>query len=103
MVIINTTFHVHRTVKSEFNLWIRNVYIKAATTTGLLTNPLLTRIIEGEDPEGTDYALHLSAPSLREAARWHDDTAVLLRNDMTARFGERVLFFTTYLEVMDLD
>ncbi len=102
MVVINTTFHVHRTVKSEFRFWLRNVYIKSALATGILTNPMLTRVIGGEDPEGTDFALHLTATSLREAVRWHDETAVLLRDDMAARFGERVLFFTTYLEVMDI-
>ena len=102
MHIINTTFHVHKSVRSEFFSWLRSVYVKAATATGFLTEPQLTRVIGGEDPEGTSSALQLKAPSLREAARWHDETAVLLRDDMSARFGERVLFFTTYLEVIDI-
>ncbi len=101
MVILNTTFHVHKSVRSEFLVWVRNVYIRAAIATGFLSDPLLTRVIGGEDPEGTSFALQLKSHSLREAARWHDETAVLLRDDMTSRFGERVLYFTTYLEVLD--
>lgn len=102
MHIINTTFHVHKTVRSAFLSWLRTVYVEAATATGFLTNPSLTRVIGHDDPEGSNYALQLCCPSLREAVRWHDDTAVLLRDDMKARFGEQVLFFTTYLEVIDL-
>lgn len=100
MHILNTTFHADKTVRSEFLSWLRGVYIQAATSTGLFTNPVLTRVLGNDDPQGTSYALQLTAQSLREAARWHDETAALLRDDMKARFGEKVLFFTTYLEVL---
>ncbi len=101
MYILNTTFSVHKTVRSEFLVWIRKVYMQAALATGFLTDPMLTRVVSNEDPDGSSYALQLKAPSLREAVRWHDDTAVLLRDDMQSRFGENVLFFTSYLEVLD--
>ncbi len=101
MYILNTTFSVHKSIRSEFNLWIRKVYIPAATATGILSNPQLARVIGTDDPDSSSYAMQFKAQSLREAVRWHDETAVLLRDDMHARFGERVLFFTTYLEVIE--
>lgn len=103
MIIINTTFHVHTSVRIAFKKWLGEVYVKAAMSTGLFSNPRLVRILGGEDPQGTDWALQLETPQLTEAVRWHDETAMLLRDDMTARFGEKVLFFTTYLQTENLE
>ena len=89
-------------MRSAFLSGRRTVYVEAATATGFLTNPGLTRVIGHDDPDGSSYALQLCCPSLREALPSHADTAVLLRDDMKVRFGEKVLFFTTYLEVIDL-
>lgn len=101
MYILNTTFAVHKSVRSEFLTWIRKTYIPAAESTGSLTKPQLTRVIGSEDPDSSSYALQFTSPKLREAVRWHDETAALLRDDMGVRFGKKVLFFTTYLEVIE--
>lgn len=101
MHLINTTFCVERSIDTAFRSWLKNVYIRSALSTPFLSVPMLTRVLGQEDPTATTYALHLHATSLAEARRWHDETAAMLRDDMSARFGQRVLFFTTYLEIID--
>ena len=45
-------------------------------------------------------ACEMQVESISEAVRWHDETACFLRDDMTARWGERAMFFTTYLKLI---
>jgi hypothetical protein len=101
MVILNTTFHVHVTVQKAFVEWLRQNYETAALATGFLTEPQLARVMGGEDPNGTSFAYQLKAPTLAEAKRWHDAEAAKLRGEMQARWGQKVLFFTTYLSLVD--
>lgn len=101
MVLLNTTFHVHVTVQKAFVDWLREEYQAAALATGFLTEPQLARVMGGDDPEGTSFAYQLKAPTLAHAKRWHDADAAKLRDDMTKRWGQKVLFFTTYLSIVD--
>jgi hypothetical protein len=43
----------------------------------------------------------LKAPTLADAKRWHDGEAATLRQDMVSRWGQKALFFTTYLSLID--
>jgi hypothetical protein len=101
MILLNTTFHVHVTVQKAFVEWLREEYQSAALATGYLTEPQLARVLGGDDPEGMSFAFQLKAPSLGEAKRWHDAEAAKLREDITKRWGQKVLFFTTYLSLVD--
>ena len=49
------------------------------------------------------YAVQLSATSREVAANWHDGPAAALRSQLSSRFGQKVLFFTTYMETIDID
>lgn len=101
MVLLNTTFHVHVTVQKAFVEWLRQEYQSAALATGFLTEPQLARVMGGDDPDGISFAYQLKAPTLGEAKRWHDAEAATLRNEMAKRWGQKVLFFTTYLSIID--
>jgi hypothetical protein len=101
MVLLNTTFHVHVTVQKAFVEWLRQEYQSAALATGFLTEPQLARVMGGDDPDGTSFAYQLKAPTLAQAKRWHDADAAALRNKITQQWGQKVLFFTTYLSIID--
>jgi hypothetical protein len=101
MVVLNTTFHVHCTVQRAFVEWLRNEYQVAALATGYLTDPQLARVMGGDDPDGISFAYQLKAPTLADAKRWHDGEAATLRLDMVSRWGQKALFFTTYLSLID--
>lgn len=98
MYILNTTFHVDNRVRRDFLDWARKVYMPAAIDTGLFGSARLLRVLTDTDSEGVSFALQMDCESISEARRWHDETATLLRDDMSQRWGDKVLFFTTYLK-----
>lgn len=101
MTIINTTFVIERSLEPEFMKWLKEVYVPAAMATGLFVSSRIAKVLSNEDPLAVSLACELVCDSLSEGVRWHDNTAVLLRDDMTARWGNRALFFTTYLTTVE--
>lgn len=100
MTLLNTTFHVHKSVDALFIKWVKEIYLPVAMDSGLFKNPLFTRIMTQVDPEATSYAVQLQASSHRDAEAWHDSTAAQLKDALAREVGERVLHFTTYMEIM---
>lgn len=101
MIILNTTFILERTLHDEVISWLNEVYLRAALQTGFFEHPRLAQVLTNEDPGQISIACELQCDSLSEAVRWHDETAVMLRSDMSRRWNERVLCFTTYLKIIN--
>ncbi|MBR3765925.1 MAG: DUF4286 family protein [Muribaculaceae bacterium] len=100
MTLLNTTFHVHKSVDALFIKWVKEIYLPVAMDSGLFKNPLFTRIMTQVDTEATSYAVQLQASSHSDAEAWHDSTAAQLKDALAREVGERVLHFTTYMEIM---
>lgn len=101
MYLLNTTFIVHRLAADGFTAWARSVYMPAARESKLFETVRLVRILTEVDPDTINYAVQMEAASLDEAQRWHDETATILKDDIAARMGDKVLSFTTFMEVME--
>lgn len=100
MALLNTTFHVHKSVDALFVKWVKEIYLPVAMDSGVFKNPLFTRIMTQVDPEATSYAVQLQARSLNDAETWHDDTAAKLKEALAREVGERVLHFSTYMQII---
>lgn len=100
MYILNTTFVLDHSLTDVFVSWLKEVYLPAAMATGIFGNSRVAKILQDQDPLTVNIACELSCESLSEAARWHDETASLLRDDIASRWGERVLNFSTYLKTL---
>ena len=100
MTIINTTFVLERSLYESFVAWLENVYISAAVSTGLFKQPRIVQVLTDSEPESVSIACELLCDSLSEADRWYNNSAILLHQNMHSLWGERVLFFTTYLKVV---
>lgn len=98
--LMNTTFVVHSLLTEKFIIWARDVYLAAASESGIFGTPLMMRVHQQVDPQADSIAVQLPAASLDDAERWHDETAAMLKDDLRARWGEGVLFFTTYMTVI---
>lgn len=101
MALLNTTFHVHKSVDALFIKWVKEIYLPVAMDSGLFKNPLFTRIMTQVDHEATSYAVQLQASSHSDAEAWHDSTAAQLKDALAREVGERILHFTTYMEIMN--
>lgn len=103
MTILNTTFFVEETLLKDFLRWLRDVYVKAAMATGVFTSHRVARVLNEGEPGVVSVACELRGDSLSECARWHDDTASLLRDNMHSIWGQRVMYFTSYLQEIELE
>lgn len=99
MYILNTTFIVGDELLEQFLDWARATYMPALAEAAF-TEIRMARVLHQVEPGATSVAIQGASPALAEATRWHDDTAAILRDDLKARFSGRVLFFTTYMEVL---
>lgn len=101
MIILNTTFVIHAPLECEFLQWVRQVYLPSAYAAGVFGSPTVARVLTRIEPDTESIAVQLTAADQKEAARWHDETASLLRDDLHARWGDRMMFFTTFMEVLE--
>lgn len=101
MIILNTTFIVESSLENAFVEWARSVYVPAMAAVEIFGPATVAKVLTQIEPGATSFAVQATASGLEEARRWHDETAALLRDDLAARYGERVLHFTTYMEVID--
>lgn len=100
MVLLNTTFHVHQSVDVAFHQWLREVYLPTADRSGVSIEPLVSRILGESEDGGVNYAVQFKVASLDIARRWHDTEAQAMKEKLFRQYGERVLHFTTYMEIL---
>lgn len=100
MLVINTTFHVENPLVEEFLTWVRNSYFAEASAAEGIGSPVLMRLLVEVDPEATSFAVQLSARDLATAECWHDTEGARLRDEFVSRRPGRIVFFTTYMEVL---
>lgn len=98
MIILNTTFFAEEQVAPAVLQWLREIYVKAAEAAGIFSVVELARITEPVEPGAVSFACRCCCHSAAEARRWHDSAAVLVRDELQSRWGQRVLWFTTYME-----
>lgn len=97
MIILNTTFYIHESIDEKFHQWLDQEYIPSALSSGL-AEPVVSRLLIEPQEGMTGYAVQISSESIENAQSWHDDKAASLRGKLSAQFGEKMLFFTTYME-----
>ncbi len=102
MILFNTTFHIHTSISDIFLEWVRSEYIPAAKAAGIFSNLAFLKILIKHDPDAESYAVQMLCEHKELAEEWHDSTAADLRGRMVRSYGERILFFTTYMEVLEL-
>lgn len=101
MILLNTTFIVHKSIERDFVYWIHETYIPAAEESGIFSDSILSRIMTQTDPEGTNYAVQMRAVSHDLAEKWHDCQAADLKNEIARTWGQKVLHFTTFMEILN--
>ncbi|MDE6809338.1 MAG: DUF4286 family protein [Muribaculaceae bacterium] len=99
--ILNTSFHMEASIAQAFIEWTKNDYIKAALEQSHFSNPVIARIMTETEPGVVGYAVHLETDNLAAASRWHDAEASELKGVLSRRFGQRIVFFSTFMEVVE--
>ena len=102
MIILNTSFHVHVSLADKFKAWVRQSYIPAAKSSGLLKSPRFAALLIEVQEDCLSYAVSFEAANIEDAVKWHDNEGAALRSELHRSFGEGVVFFTTYMEELSL-
>ena len=102
MTLLNTSFHFAAGLENEFLDWIRDIYFPASCSAGIFTDITLARI-EGDMHPGTSaYCFQMKAADAEAARHWHDVTAAPLRGELQRRYADRLVFFSTFMTVIEL-
>lgn len=97
MIILNTTFYVHESIGEQFRQWIEQEYIPSALNESL-SEPVVARLLMEPQEGMSGYAIQFVSETIAQAQKWHDDKAATLRGLLSGKYGEKILFFTTYME-----
>ena len=104
MYLVNTTFGVDGPLAADFAEYIHTRFIPAATSGSGLYAPLLSRVMEQHPEEGAPeshtMALQMRARDAKALERYCAETSPALLQAIRERWGDRVVSFTTVLEVI---
>lgn len=103
MTQLNTTFYVHSSVQTDFLEWVRGTYIPAALDSGLFRSPQLMLVEHQVEPDALTYAVQFMTHDTASARLWHDEgNGASLRRDAMERYPQKLLFFSSFMEVLPL-
>ncbi|MFR9165268.1 MAG: DUF4286 family protein [Dysgonomonas sp.] len=102
MLIYNTTFHVEDEVQEQFVDFIRNVYIKEAMRTDMLSDPRFTKIHPQHEQNGNSFSLQFKVEDQEVLNLWQSVLGNKLHKIIISEFGGRVMGFVTLMDEIEL-
>ena len=99
MILYNTTFVYDRELHKEVSQWIRETWLPGAIAAGMEL-PLCASIPPGDDCS-MSVAVQGRFVNDGDAEAWHDTGGVDGLKAMYLKYGERVLAFSTLMEVFE--
>lgn len=101
MYLVNTTFYAEKAVFDEALEMVGRVYLPMIEREEQFREALLVKILIASDEGVSSFAVQFKSESLDEAISWIEggDSARFL-GMLARRFGERLLRFTTPMEIL---
>ncbi len=101
MYLYNTSFHADSSVAETFIAWLKTIFIPEAMSSGLFSEATLGKILLEIEPGTSSYTLQLTASELDRTREWNDTIGNSLRSVIVKKFGGKVVFFVTFIEIID--
>ena len=101
MILFNTTYLVSPEVEKRFLYWLSSVYAPKIKETGIVSNIRLFKVLTDEK-DGISYSFQIESESVTLMNEFKKKYLSQLELEVSQTFGERVLFFSTYLKQYDL-
>ncbi len=99
MLLYNVTYNVELSVADDWHNWLTLVHIPKVLGTGSFEGYNLYRLLNEEAAPGAQtYALQWHCQAPQQLARFLEDHAIVLQQEMMARFGTKCVAFSTVLE-----
>lgn len=101
MLIYNITFQVDFNEARNFVIWAHQVYIQKSLATGLLQKARLCKILSHHDADTECFSLQFEVESSAVLHQWFCKTGKQLHDEMVKLFEEKVVAFSTLMEVIE--
>lgn len=101
MLIYNTTYHVPIEDARNFVIWIHQAYIPQALQSGLLSAPRLCHILSHHDETSECFSLQFETEGTDKLHEWYVHSGVDLEKELKKTFKEKVVGFTTLMDVIE--
>ena len=102
MLIYNTTYAVTEEDLACFLAWAQEKMISAVHADGILTRGRLARILSHSDEEGGhSFSLQFEVADSAALHKWFLRQGRQLQQEMQQIFGNRIVGFSTLMEVME--
>lgn len=99
MILFNTTFIYEPRLRGEFREWLRRDWLAEASVAGMTGQ--LCAMVDTGNPEAESSAVQGRFESHDAAMQWRDGKGVELLGMLFEKYGERVLAFSTLMEVFE--
>lgn len=100
MIIFNTTYCVSDKCYDSFLRWLKEQHLPEMLAHEAFLESKVSRVLT-EEQEGKTISVQLISPDLDAIANWNDAHGDKYRMEMASLFDAEVLFFASYMEVMD--
>lgn len=101
MLVYNITFQVDFNDARNFVIWVHQVYIPKAMEEGILQKARLCRILSHHDEDSECFSLQFEVENSAALHRWYQVNGRALHDEMLKIFSEKVVAFTTLMEVIE--
>jgi Domain of unknown function (DUF4286) len=101
MLIFNTTFLVSDRYYGSWLKWSREFLIPFMLESGEFTQPQVAKVLGADDEEGTSFSVQFHIADMDKLVSWNAEYAERFQTEVSTRFGEEVLFFSTILEIIN--
>ncbi len=99
MFIYNVTCNVAPDIHAEWINWMRNTHIPEVLATQCFSSARILKLMNIED-EGATYAIQYTYDHDADILKYQSDYAPALQQKTKEKYGERVLAFRTYMEII---
>ena len=99
MIIYNVTVSVEESIKEDWLIWMKNVYILEVMATGIFSKSQINRVIVEGDSDNT-FAIAYTCKSMKDLHQYQVKFASDLQQKYTDRYGDKVVAFRTLMEVI---
>jgi hypothetical protein len=99
MYIYNVTCNVTHAIHEEWLNWMKQVHIPEVLATNCFISAKILKLINIED-EGSTYAIQYTYNNENDIVNYQSEFAPDLQAKTKAKYGENVLAFRTYMEII---
>lgn len=106
MYIYNTTFVCDDSRIEEFLMWADAEFVPIVTASGVASDVQLAQVLpvnESDEAEASSFSIQVRIESLELIEEWMHDSFCPAVSALSSRFGDKVLYFPTILEVLPLN